>query len=225
LLPTILTLSILWWVLSFFYRLGAKINALVLLRVVNRIMFHGQHMGEMIAKQPRMMVLMNVIGVLMGFVAIFALGLFLLSFLGRKVWSKLDGYLARLPIVRMVYPHAKKVTDFFFTEKALEFRSVCAIPYPRKGLWSLGFVTGAGLKSIANVTQKRMLAVFIPSSPTPVTGYVVYVPAEDIISLPLSVEQMLTITMSGGVVAPASEFSELVNTASAALDGSAKDQD
>jgi len=206
LLPTILTLYILWWVFDFLYQLGEKVNTHVLRKVLDHVLVHDQPLGRMLnTGQGRIM--MNILGVLLAVILIFLLGLVLLSFLGRRLWSYFEKHLGKLPLVRIVYPQIKKLTDFFFTEARLEFRYVCAVPYPRKGVWSLGFVTGPGLKSISKASGKQMLAVFIPSSPTPVTGYVIYVPAEEVVPLSITADQLLTITMSGGVIPPPSEVS------------------
>ena len=77
-----------------------------------------------------------------------------------------------------------------------------AIPYPRKGIWSLGLVTGAGFSHIGQAAKEEFLTVFIPSSPTPITGYVVHVKKGDAIDLPISIEEALRFTVSGGVIVP-----------------------
>ena len=79
------------------------------------------------------------------------------------------------------------------------------IPYPSKGFWSIGLVTGCGFREVAEKTRQEFLTVFVPSSPTPVTGYVVYVKKEDAIDLPIPIDAALRFIVSGGVIVPGSQ--------------------
>jgi len=79
------------------------------------------------------------------------------------------------------------------------------VEYLRKGIWSLGFVTGEGLRSIAERTRQDLLTVMVPTSPTPVTGWVITVPRADTIALDMTVEEALRFVVSAGVIAPDSE--------------------
>jgi uncharacterized membrane protein len=102
----------------------------------------------------------------------------------------------------------KQVTDFVLSEKRAAFRTVVAVPYPRPGIYSLGFVTGEGWKSINRASGGEMVQVFIPSSPTPVTGYVVFVRRDEIVELDLTVDEALRFSISGGVIVPPREALE-----------------
>ena len=77
-----------------------------------------------------------------------------------------------------------------------------------KGMYSLGFVTGESMRSLNEATGEDMVHVFIPSSPTPVTGYVVFLPRRDVIDLPLTVDEALRFSISGGVLVPPKEVVE-----------------
>jgi len=77
-----------------------------------------------------------------------------------------------------------------------------AVEYPRKGIWSIGFVTGSGLRKITANVQKEFLTVLIPNSPTPVTGYVIIVPKEQTIALEMTIEEAFRFAISAGVVVP-----------------------
>ena len=201
LLPTLLTIWILKKAYDFLFSVGARINEFVLAPSLKLI---SSELGETV-KDSRAM---TFVGFLLGVLGIYLVGSVLVSLVGRRIWAAMEHYLSTLPLVRLVYPMFKQLTDFFFTERKVDFRSVCAVQYPRKNCWSLGFVTGPGLKSITRVSGRRMLAVFIPSSPTPMTGYLIYFPADEVTLLPISVDQMLKLTMSGGVVPPLSEVED-----------------
>jgi len=103
-----------------------------------------------------------------------------------------------------VYPYIKQITDFLFTEQEKKdlFSRVVAVEYPRKGIWSMGLVTGSGLKKIVDNAEKEFVTILIPTSPTPFTGFVIMVPKEDTIDLDITIEQALRFAVSGGVIAP-----------------------
>jgi len=145
------------------------------------------------------------IGFVLAIMAIYVLGRFVASFLGRSIWRTFERTFFRLPVVKQIYPYVKQVTDFLLSERRVKFSRVVAVEYPRKGVWSLGLVTGPGMKTLSNSTGGGLLTVFIPSSPTPVTGYTIIVRREEVIDLPISIDQALMYTVSGGVVMPLAE--------------------
>ena len=144
---------------------------------------------------------MSIVGFLLAIVLVYMLGRLLASFVGRKTWQLFEHSVQRIPGFKQVYPYIKQVTDFLFGENKIEFSRVVAVQYPRKGLWSLGMVTGAGLRKISDDNQEY-LTVFIPSSPTPVTGYIIHVKKQEVVDLPISMEEAFRFTVSGGVIVP-----------------------
>ena len=145
------------------------------------------------------------VGIILSFVLIYFIGRFVASFVGRVSLRMVEKTLGRLPVLRKVYPQVKQVTDYFFSEKRVEFSRVVAFEYPRKGIWSIGLVTAAGLKRISEVTSQDLLTIFVPSSPTPFTGYTITVPRQDVVDLPMSIEEAIRFTISGGVIQPDSQ--------------------
>lgn len=148
---------------------------------------------------------LNVIGFLIAAIFVYFMGIFLASLIGRTTWRMAERALFRIPVVGAIYPSFKQVTDFVFSDKKLEFSGVVAVQYPRKGIWSVGLRTGSPMASIEKRAGKELVTVFIPSSPTPVTGYVITVPREDTIDLALSIDEALRFTISGGVIKPGFE--------------------
>jgi uncharacterized membrane protein len=130
--------------------------------------------------------------------------LFLASLIGRTTWRIVERFLYRIPIVRAIYPNIKQVTDFLFTDRQLQFSGVVAVPYPRQGIWSLGLITGPPLETLQEQAgaDRELVNIFIPSSPTPVTGYVITVYRDETIDLGLSMDEVLRYTISGGVIKP-----------------------
>ena len=142
-------------------------------------------------------------GFVIAIIGVCFIGAFLASVVGRTLWHLFEKAFVNLPLVRQVYPYIKQITDFLLTKKKLSFNQVVALEYPRKGVWSIALVTGTGLKRIVNSSDKEFLTVFVPTSPTPFTGYVIMTPKEDTIELDMTIEEALRFTISGGVITPA----------------------
>ena len=138
---------------------------------------------------------------------IMLMGIWFSGFLGRKLYEVFERALARLPFLGSIYPYIKQVTEFFFgEEKKVNFQRVVALPYPRQGLYSFGFLTGSSLRSLNEATGRELVSVFVPSSPMPATGYTLFVPPEDIIEINMPVEEALRTIVSGGVLIPKHEL-------------------
>jgi len=130
-------------------------------------------------------------------------GFFVATFFGRKLYQWFESILKRVPLIGTIYPYARQFTDFFFgDEKKQDFKTAVAVPFPSKGTYSIGFVTSEGMKALNETTQKHLVCVFVPAAPTPFSGFVLYVPREDLIPLPLSVDEAMRIIISAGVIHP-----------------------
>ncbi|MBE3069852.1 MAG: DUF502 domain-containing protein [Planctomycetes bacterium] len=149
--------------------------------------------------------LLGWLGVVVAIIGLCVAAYFLGTFIGGRILRLVESWLVRLPILRKIYPGAKQVSEFFFSEKSVEFRRVVAIQYPRLGLWSIGFVTGRSFRAVAEAAGREMLSVFIPTTPTPVTGFIVTVPREEVTDLPLTVDEAFQYIISAGVILPPAE--------------------
>ncbi len=145
---------------------------------------------------------LHLLGFLIAIILVYFMGFFLASFVGRRVWRVGERLLNRVPLIRAIYPHVKQVTDFLLSERKVEFSGVVAVQYPRKDVWSLALSTGEPLRAVQGASPYELVTVFIPSSPTPVTGYVVQIPRSDVIELSMSIDEALRFTVSGGVLKP-----------------------
>jgi uncharacterized membrane protein len=145
---------------------------------------------------------LHLLGFVVAIILVYFMGMFLASFMGRTVWHLAEGLLKRIPIIREVYSNVKQVTDFLLTEKPLAFSGMVAVQYPRMGIWSLGLSTGKAMASLQDGVPEELVTIFIPSSPTPVTGYVIHAPRRDVIDLNMSVEDAFRFLISGGVIKP-----------------------
>jgi len=145
------------------------------------------------------------LGVVLSFLLVLWLGYLMGGFVGRQFVLRIDQAMHKIPVVNAVYPYSKQLVEFFFAEKQLEFDTVVCVPYPHDGIWSLGFITSSGMKTAREATGRDLVTVFVPSSPMPMTGYTVFIPAEKVIPMPISVDEALRVTMSGGVLVPPRE--------------------
>lgn len=150
---------------------------------------------------------LDLIGLLVAIVLFYFAGVLMSNIVGRRLKNKGEALVDRVPLIRRVYPAVKQVTDFFFgdSDQPVKFNRVVAVEYPRKGLWSVGLVTGETMRDIQERVGAECLTVFIPSSPTPFTGYVITVPATETIDLKLTIEDALKFAVSGGVLVPPSQ--------------------
>lgn len=145
---------------------------------------------------------LDLIGLVVAIVAVYVAGRLLGGFFGRQIYRRLERFITALPVFKQVYPYVKQIVDFLFSEeRPIKFNRVVLVEYPRKGIWSVGFLTGDTMKTIA-VSSGDAVTVFIPSSPTPFTGYTITVPRGEIVELPITVEEAIRFAVSGGVLIP-----------------------
>ncbi len=151
---------------------------------------------------------MHFIGLIAAIVAVYIAGRLLGGFFGRRIYRKLEGAITTVPVVKQVYPYVKQIVDFLFSdERPQKFSRVVVVQYPRKGIWSVGFLTGNAMKSIVRESGDAV-TVFIPSSPTPFTGYTIVVKRREVIEIPLTVDQAIRYAVSAGVLVPDQQLIE-----------------
>ena len=144
----------------------------------------------------------HIIGLLVAIVAVYIAGRLVGGYIGRVLYRYLERLIGSIPVVKKIYSWVKQVVDFLFSqEQSVQFNRVVAVEYPRRGIWSVGFQTGTSMRSIS-VKSGDSVTVFIPSSPTPFTGYTITIPRADIIELPITVEEAIGFAVSGGVLRP-----------------------
>lgn len=141
-------------------------------------------------------------GLIIAIIVIYFAGRFLGGYLGRKVYSRVEDLFSRVPVFKQVYPHVKQVVQMVLGDRPIAFNRVVMVQYPRKGIWTIGLVTGPSLKLIAAEMEADVVTVFIPTSPTPFTGFAINVPAAELVDLPMSIEEALRFFVTGGVLVP-----------------------
>jgi len=147
------------------------------------------------------------LGVVLAILAIYIVGIFVGNLIGRAFWRFAERNVLRIPLVRAIYPAVKQVTDFILAERSHHIpgsRVVACRPH-EAGIWQIGLMTGRGNWSLNPGGPEEMVSVFLPSTPTAFTGYVVIVPRASVVELPMTVEEALRLLISGGVIMPSPE--------------------
>jgi uncharacterized membrane protein len=156
-------------------------------------------------------------GLLVAIILVYLAGLLLGGYFGRRLYSRLEGYIARIPGFKQVYPHVKQLVELIIGEKPMAFKRVVFVEYPRKGIWTLGLVTSNSMKSAMESAGSGCLAIFIPSTPTPFTGFTISVPEVDVIDVPISIDEALRFVLTGGVLVPERQMVGIPDAATAEL--------
>lgn len=145
------------------------------------------------------------VGVVLSVLLVLWLGWVVGGFVGRRLMQHVDRTMTLIPVVKSVYPYSKQLVEFFFAKKKIEFDTVVAVPYPSEGFWAMAFVTNGSMRTLDRASGKELVCVFLPSSPMPMTGYTMFVEAERVIALPISVDEAIRTIMTGGVLIPPQE--------------------
>jgi len=124
------------------------------------------------------------------------------SVFGSWLVNASENLLYRIPIVKNIYQGTKQLSNALFAPKGDKFRSVVLLEYPRKGIYSLGFVTGDTKGAIEEKTVEKMYNVFVPTTPNPTSGFYLMVPENEVVTLDMNIEEAFKILISGGLYHP-----------------------
>ncbi|MBA4396412.1 MAG: hypothetical protein C0394_03395 [Syntrophus sp. (in: bacteria)] len=142
------------------------------------------------------------LGIIITILLIFICGLMTKSIIGKKIVVYGEGLLDRIPIVRSIHMAIKKIVDSMVLNRNRSFKKVVLVEFPRKGAYTIAFVTGEPAYEIHAKTGRRCVSVYVPTTPNPTSGYFIMFPEQEIINLDMSVEDAFTMIISGGIVAP-----------------------
>nr|VFK00880.1 MAG: Uncharacterized membrane protein [Candidatus Kentron sp. LFY]VFK22286.1 MAG: Uncharacterized membrane protein [Candidatus Kentron sp. LFY] len=143
------------------------------------------------------------LGLLLSLAVVGITGVVVANLLGRRLIAFWESFLSRIPLVRSIYLGVKQVVETVFTTEGKSFRKVVLIEYPRRGTWCLAFLTGTGLGEVqARTGHEDIVAVFVPTTPNPTSGFVLLVPTEDVRELDMNVDDGLKLIISMGVAVP-----------------------
>ena len=149
------------------------------------------------------------LGAILIVIIIYAAGYFSEHVFGATIFKLGEQLLYRIPIIKGIYTSAKQINDVLFMHKGSEeYRRACLVEYPRKGIYSMGFVTSDAAEEVEKKTKTKLINVFIPNTPTPATGFLIMVPAQDVVLLEMKTDEAFKYIISGGVLRPAAAESE-----------------
>jgi uncharacterized membrane protein len=124
---------------------------------------------------------------------------------GRTLVRLGERLLSRMPIVRSVYSTLKQIFETVLAQSSRSFREVVLVEYPRRGIGAIGFVTGPTRGEIQDRSEDELVNVFLPTTPNPTSGFLLFVPRKDLIHLDMSIEEGIKMVISGGIVGPSRE--------------------
>jgi len=141
-------------------------------------------------------------GVVLAILILLLTGVLAANIFGRRfveIWEKI---LNRIPLVRTIYSSVKQISSTIFDPSGKSFRKVVLLQYPRKGLWSIGFLTNDNMGDELNSVDDHLVSVFIPTTPNPTSGFIIMVRGDELKELNMSVEEAFKFIISMGVIIP-----------------------
>ncbi|MBI2425170.1 MAG: DUF502 domain-containing protein [Candidatus Hydrogenedentes bacterium] len=141
-------------------------------------------------------------GVLLMILIFLTTGFFTRYIIGRKIIAAGERLVARIPLINMVYTSVQQIRDVFMNRDGAVIQQVVLIEYPRKGMWCVGFVMSDEGGIVQEAIGTDLVAVFVPTTPNPTSGFLLYVVREEVIRLDMSVEEAMKLIVSGGAYSP-----------------------
>jgi len=142
------------------------------------------------------------VGLVIGVMLITLIGALAAGFLGRWIIRLGESLLNRMPVVRSIYGASKQILETIISSQSDAFREVVLVEYPRKGLWVIGFVTGGTKGEVNRRINIDMVNVFVPTTPNPTSGFLLFCPRKDVVFMEMTVEEAVKLVVSGGIVTP-----------------------
>ncbi|MBU6507814.1 MAG: DUF502 domain-containing protein [Alphaproteobacteria bacterium] len=143
-------------------------------------------------------------GLVVAVVALTLIGWLTAGYAGRLLLRLSDRIMKRMPVVRGIYGAFKQIFETVLAKRSNTFREVVLVEWPRRGMWTVAFVTAQGEGEIKAKVALDTVGLYVPTTPNPTSGYLVYVPREDIVPLSMSVEDGIKLVISGGIITPES---------------------
>ncbi|MGB5863080.1 MAG: DUF502 domain-containing protein [Sulfitobacter sp.] len=153
---------------------------------------------------PSVQINVRGIGVIIFLVFTILIGWLAKGLIGRSFIRFAESLVERTPVVRSIYSGIKQISETIFAQKERSFEKACLIEYPRKGIWAIGFISTEAKGEIASKSDSlgEVMSVFLPTTPNPTSGFLLFVPKRDVIELDMSVEDSAKLVISAGLVYP-----------------------
>jgi len=142
------------------------------------------------------------LGLLVLLIAVTLIGALTAGLIGRWLLQTGERVLNRMPVVRSIYSAIKQIFETVLAQQSNAFREAVLVEYPRRGIWAIGFITGTTMGEVQNLTEEETVNIFLPTTPNPTSGFLLFVPKSDVVPLGMSVEEAVKMVISGGIVTP-----------------------
>lgn len=197
-LVVVLPIFITYWVIAFIVGALHRTVTPVLTQIL-RLLAPGEWL-----QQAWLNYIAPLVSVALAVAVIYLIGLVGGNVLGRQLLKTVEGLLLRIPIVRGIYSATRQFIDTFSRPQGSGFRGVVLIEFPREGSWSLAFLTGAPQGEVQEHAGQPLVSVFVPTTPNPTSGYLLFVPESRTVRLDITIDDALKMIISGGVLVPGS---------------------
>lgn len=144
------------------------------------------------------------VGFILGLIFVMGVGVIATNLLVRNIFRPIERWFLKLPFVKQVYPSAKQIVDSFISKEKSAFKKVVLVQYPSKGIWSIGFMTNEAFLEAKEGSGEDLLSILIATTPSPFTGFVIFVPRKEVKILDMTIEEGIKVVVSGGIVNPES---------------------
>ena len=142
------------------------------------------------------------LGLLILVVTLILVGAATAGFFGR-LWARIsEQILGRMPVIRNIYGAVKQILETVLAQQSKAFREAVLVEYPRRGIWAIAFITGRTEGEVQNITEEECINIFLPTTPNPTSGFLLFVPKKDLVHLDMNVEEAIKMVISGGIVTP-----------------------
>lgn len=149
-------------------------------------------------------------GILLSLVLILVTGMLVANFLGNRIMRLWENILQRIPLVSGIYSAVKQLAEAVFGSSEKSFQKVYLLEYPRRGLWTLGFLTSTTMgEAQCKTGMEEVVNLFVPTTPNPTSGFFIIASRKDLIELDMGVDEALKMVISGGIVVPPKTCDEL----------------
>jgi len=142
------------------------------------------------------------LGLVVMVIGLILIGAFTAGFMGRFFQRLGDRVMDQVPVLRGVYKALKQILETVLAQQSNAFREAVLVEYPRRGMWVIAFITGRTQGEVQSLTEEEVINLFVPTTPNPTSGFLIFVPKEDIVPLSMNVEEALKMVISGGIVTP-----------------------
>jgi len=142
------------------------------------------------------------VGIILSLLLLFLTGVLVKNLFGGQMVAGLESLVRRIPVIGAVYGGAKTFSETVLTDKGKSFKQVVMVEFPRKGVFSIGFITSHELEEAQAKTAQVVTCVFVPTTPNPTTGFIILVPKEDVVYMDMTVDEAFKMLLTLGVVVP-----------------------